>query len=322
MSSYLCELNPQVWWMVDVGLSHTMEDCPQTQAQKKGLYLEAHASNALSSDLRAKIKGDIKMEYGLLERANLLGKALEQMFGSSDDKRSYSTNIPENVSLSSIHIDQDQEEQSSVQKEKVKSISLEKPDCPVSQTGVSGFGRTETSLVEEEDCSTSSSDDDDDTDDEYDYEELLLEFKKLKSKYMKLQKRHGDLLCSHKELIDLYALLESTQEIMVIKVKDSQPHTCTCAPPSINLSCANSCCFQAKPSCDEHVLVETCDSFIVSENDESKRENEMLKMELSQLKDKGHVQPSQDNRDHMVKKLAQMASPARIRARPVMAQRQ
>jgi hypothetical protein len=35
----------------------------------------------------------------------------------------------------------------------------------------------------------------------------------------------------------------------------------------------------------------------------SKRENEMLNMELSQLKGKGHVQPSQDNRDHMVKKL-------------------
>jgi hypothetical protein len=29
----------------------------------------------------------------------------------------------------------------------------------------------------------------------------------------------------------------------------------------------------------------------------------MLKMELSQLKDKCHVQPSQDNRGHMVKKL-------------------
>jgi hypothetical protein len=29
----------------------------------------------------------------------------------------------------------------------------------------------------------------------------------------------------------------------------------------------------------------------------------MLKMELSQLKGKGHLQPSQDNCDHMVKKL-------------------
>jgi hypothetical protein len=42
---------------------------------------------------------------------------------------------------------------------------------------------------------------------------------------------------------------------------------------------------------------------IASENNVRKRENKMLKMELSQLKTKGHVQPSQDNRDHMVKKL-------------------
>jgi hypothetical protein len=217
--------------------------------------------------------------------ANLLWKAPEQMFGSSDDKKSSSTNISENVSSSSsIHIDQDKEEQSSVQKEKVKCVSLGKQDCSVSQTRVFGFDRTETSLVEEEDCSMSSSDDDDDDDDiddEYDYTELLLEFKKLISKHMKLQNRHGDLLCSYKELIDSYALLESTHEIMVTKVKDSQPHACTCAPPSIDLSCANSCCLQAKLSCDEHVLIETYDSFITGENDELKRENKMLKMELS-----------------------------------------
>jgi hypothetical protein len=90
---------------------------------------------------------------------------------------------------------------------------------------------------------------------------------------------------------------------MVTKVKDSKPHSYTCAPYSINLSCANSYCSQGKPSSDEHVLVETCNSFITSENDEFKRENEILKMELSRLKGKCHVQPSQDNRDHMVQKL-------------------
>jgi hypothetical protein len=90
---------------------------------------------------------------------------------------------------------------------------------------------------------------------------------------------------------------------MVTKVKDSNSHTCACAPPSTDLSCANSCCPWEKPSCDEHVLVETCDSFIVSENEELKRENEMLKKELGRWKGKGHVQPSQYNCDHMVKKL-------------------
>jgi hypothetical protein len=72
MSSYLREMNSQVWWMIDIGLSHTLEDCPQTQGQKKCIYLEAYASNALSSTLSAEIKDEIEMEYGLLERANLL----------------------------------------------------------------------------------------------------------------------------------------------------------------------------------------------------------------------------------------------------------
>jgi hypothetical protein len=88
------------------------------------------------------------------------------MFVSSDDKRSSSTKIPENISSSSTHFDQDQEEQSSVQKEEVNFASLRKPDGPISQTKVSSFGRTKNVLTEE-DCSTSSSDidDDDDTDD-------------------------------------------------------------------------------------------------------------------------------------------------------------
>jgi hypothetical protein len=58
--------------MVDVGLSQALENCPQTQAQKKCLYIEVHASNALSSALRVEIKDEIEMEYGLLERANIL----------------------------------------------------------------------------------------------------------------------------------------------------------------------------------------------------------------------------------------------------------
>jgi hypothetical protein len=56
MSSYLHEMNPQVWWMLDVRLSHALDDCSQTQRRKKCLYLKAHASNALSSALSAEIK--------------------------------------------------------------------------------------------------------------------------------------------------------------------------------------------------------------------------------------------------------------------------
>jgi hypothetical protein len=63
--------------------------------------------------LSAEVEAIIEMEYGLLESANILLKALQQMYGSSNDKKSSSTNVPENISLSSMNIDQDQEEQSS-----------------------------------------------------------------------------------------------------------------------------------------------------------------------------------------------------------------
>jgi hypothetical protein len=104
-----------------------LEDCPQTQAQKKCLYLKAHASNGLSSALSAEIKDKIKMEYGWSERANLLWKVLGQIYGSSNSKKS-SSSASENISSLSTHFDQDQEEQSSVQKEEINSASLGKPD--------------------------------------------------------------------------------------------------------------------------------------------------------------------------------------------------
>jgi hypothetical protein len=72
MSSNLREMNHQVWWMIDIGISHALQDCPQTQAQKKCLYLEADASNTLSSALSTEIKNEVKIEYGWPERANLL----------------------------------------------------------------------------------------------------------------------------------------------------------------------------------------------------------------------------------------------------------
>jgi hypothetical protein len=175
---------------------------------------------------------------------------------------------------------------------------MEKLDGPVSQTGCFSFGRIEAKLLEEDDCSISSSDDFDDMS-----QVLMEEFHKLIIKHMKLHKRHEDLLCSREKLIDSYTLLEATHEFMLATVKSSQPHNCTCTSYFIYLSCANSCCSQAKPSCDEHEHIEICDNLIASENNKLKREVKMVKMELSRLKDKCHVQPSQDNCNYMVKKV-------------------
>jgi hypothetical protein len=71
----------------------------------------------------------------------------------------------------------------------------------------------------------------------------------------------------------------------------------------INLSCANDCLSQASQSSIEHVLVESCDDLIAKENDKLKREVEKLQKDLYVLKEKSKVEPSQDNREDVVKKL-------------------
>jgi hypothetical protein len=62
--------------------------------QKKYLYLKVHAFKALSNALSAKVEDMIEMEYGFLESANFLWKALEEIYGSNNDKRSSSTHVP------------------------------------------------------------------------------------------------------------------------------------------------------------------------------------------------------------------------------------
>jgi hypothetical protein len=60
---------------------------------------------------------------------------------------------------------------------------------------------------------------------------------------------------------------------------------------------------QASQSSIEHVLVKSCDDLIARENDELKQEVEKLQKDLYVLKEKSKVQPSQDKREDMVKKL-------------------
>ena len=54
----------------------------------------------------------------------------------------------------------------------------------------------------------------------------------------------------------------------------------------------------------ENVVVESCDDLIAKKNDELKQETKRLMKDLYRLKGKGiksNVQPSQDNREDMVK---------------------
>jgi hypothetical protein len=122
---------------------------------------------------------------------------------------------------------------------------------------------------------------------------------------MALQANHKELEYSYEKLVDSYATLEKTHEVVLSSVKSIQPlsHTCTCSQVQVNSSCVNDCLSQASQSSIEHVLVESCDDLIAKENDKLKQEVEKLQKDLCVFKEKSKVQPSQDNRENMVKKL-------------------
>jgi hypothetical protein len=122
---------------------------------------------------------------------------------------------------------------------------------------------------------------------------------------VKVQKDHEKLKCSLEKLQDAHVILQVSHEVVVTSVKHFQPPTqkCTCSLNSFNFVCANICCSQSQQSSVEQVHVESCDDFVAQENDELKLEVRRLEFEMVKLEGKSLVQPTQDNRDHMMNKL-------------------
>jgi hypothetical protein len=64
------------------------------------------------------------------------------------------------------------------------------------------------------------------------------------------------------------------------------------------------------------VSVETCDDLIAQENDHLKREVKKLELEVNKLKKRAKVQPLQDNRSNVVKKLEKEKIAPKIASQP------
>jgi predicted nuclease with TOPRIM domain len=139
---------------------------------------------------------------------------------------------------------------------------------------------------------------------------------KLTSEHMALQEKHKEIECFHDKLVDYYATLEIAHEVVLSLIKIMQPlsHTYACSQVQFDLSCTNGCFSQASQSSIEHVIVESCDDLIAKEHDELKQEVEKLQRDLYLLKEKSKVQPSQDNREDMVKKLEKRSIVASVDA--------
>jgi hypothetical protein len=122
---------------------------------------------------------------------------------------------------------------------------------------------------------------------------------KLKVENLAFQEKYDMLLCSHENLRDDHIILNIAHEVVIENLKSQQPHSCTCIQINTILSCANACCPSTSKSSFELESAGTKDDTY----QKLKEENERLKMSSTQLKGKCITQPSQDNRDHMVKKL-------------------
>ena len=99
--------------------------------------------------------------------------------------------------------------------------------------------------------------------------------------------------------------LQVAHEVVITSVIHYQPptHTCTYSQVQYSLSCDKPCCSQATTSCVKHVAADTREDLTIQENDNSEKEVKEQKSKPTKLKSKAQVQPSQDNCDHMVKKL-------------------
>jgi hypothetical protein len=94
--------------------------------------------------------------------------------------------------------------------------------------------------------------------------ELKARLDELSRKYNVLQANHVHLKCSHEKLVESHFMLEVAHEVVITSIKSSQP---------------------------------------LLENHELKEEVERLRKDVIRLKGKDEAEPSQDNRDNMVKKL-------------------
>jgi len=94
-----------------------------------------------------------------------------------------------------------------------------------------------------------------------------------------------------------FEIKEGWPDIRDIIEVNNKTRTC------INYVVLNLVALKTSQSSIEHVLVESCDDLIAKENDELKQEIGKLKNDLIKSRSMSQVQPSQDNRDNMVKKL-------------------
>jgi hypothetical protein len=68
------------------------------------------------------------------------------------------------------------------------------------------------------------------------------QLEKLKIENLAFQDKHDMLLCSTKNLMDDYIMLNIAHEVVIENLKSQQPHSRTCVQIETILPCVNACC--------------------------------------------------------------------------------
>ncbi|KAG2630139.1 hypothetical protein PVAP13_3KG494901 [Panicum virgatum] len=285
------------WKNVDITNKREM-DCMQ---------LNALVTDYLLSVVCAEISDIILEDKEMRENAYLIWKFLKNLY----DK---------NCSVSSVTITSHQESSAKSQEDKdSKDIDSTpemsaKPEVPDSEPGSSGL-ENNAEIYQSNDesasnCSTQSHYDIDsgsDCDSDDDDEELMFELRKvskksretilgLMKKVMKQDqeiKKQKTVLNKKDDEIKCLALVEERNHALKTEL-DELTSKHMAGFTKLN---------KEKQSWYEQVVVEDCNDDLALENEVLKQEVERLSQDLSKLKGKSIVQPSQDNRETMVKKL-------------------
>uniref|UniRef100_K3Y2J5 CCHC-type domain-containing protein n=1 Tax=Setaria italica TaxID=4555 RepID=K3Y2J5_SETIT len=268
-------IGPQIKQIVVVSISPLSVDRSKlTQEEEKCLQLNAQASyiliHALSEDVFDAIM-DEDDDYDTNHDAHRIWTTLKKMYGACEDlgqdhKASSSgsgSEVANNCSSSEDHMCHRPHEESTAPKNSSSQQYTHK--CFMDK-------HEKEREVEDEEF-------------KFEFDKTTKRDKKEMVRLMKkVDKQGGELERQEDYLIERIKELESLNEEMR-KLNET------------NVSLLD------KFSWYDQVLVESCDDLIAQENNDLKQEVEKIKMDLSRLKGKGFAQPSQDNRDAMVKNI-------------------
>nr|BAD35939.1 hypothetical protein [Oryza sativa Japonica Group] len=252
MFSYFKAMSPKIWWIVDVGFSHALDDRAPTSGQEKCLHLDAQATNALFCAL----SDDMFNEVCNLKSAHAMWVKLKEKY-----------EVPTLVENGCTQEWMSGEDSISSSDDEELPTPSTSPHCLMTN-GKNEVKNDSLDSIIENTCVV----DDDGDDDEPSYDDLF-DMLREASKYIAKEKKKNqilektllslkdsnmELINSYKELCDSYKTIKEAYESLLIGNAFSKPKVdigITCNLIDDDMPCVASSCSTSKPALAGAVVV-------------------------------------------------------------------